>query len=82
MRAHGLRATGLGVVMVAEGRSKGQVALGEWCHDLVDDAFELVGAHELAGDEVAVEHCQIRMLVVEDRVHETDGLRVFTLTRR
>lgn len=60
--------------MVAERRAEGQVALGEWLDDLVDDAFELVRAHELAGDEVAVEDCKIWVLVVENRVHEADGL--------
>jgi hypothetical protein len=79
VRSHGPRTAGLRIIVVAERRSEGKIASGDWIHDSIDDAVELIRSHGLTRDQVAIEHDQIRVFVIEDRVHYISGLDVLGL---
>jgi hypothetical protein len=79
VRSHGARTAGLGVIIIAERYGEGKIVSDDWSHDLIDDTMELLWAHELAGDQIAVEHNQFRLFVVENQVHHANSLDIFAL---
>lgn len=67
------------IVVVAKGGSEWEISTDDWRNDLIDEAIVLVWGHELAREHVAVEHDQVRMLFVKDRIHNADTLPVVLL---
>jgi len=62
--------------MVAERCAKGQVTLDQRSHDLIDQRIQILMGNPLARYKVAVEDYEVRVLIVEDRVHNTDSFEV------
>lgn len=62
--------------MVAIRRSPGQPTVNQRTHDLVNVGCAVFQICVLACDEITVEHYQLLMLVIQDRVHHRDRVDV------
>jgi hypothetical protein len=76
MLAHGNGAARPGSIVVAKSGAERQVAVDERGHNLIDQFVRILWRHELASGKVSVEDHEVGLLIVEDRVHDTDALEV------
>jgi hypothetical protein len=67
---------GLGCIMVTECRTERQVAADKWSHDLVDQRVCVARTNPFARHQVAIENDKIRLLIVKNRVDDTNRLEV------